>query len=221
MTNPDLVNSLPTREIILHLLKTKGDMTTKDLTDELGITTMAVRRHIQSLERDNLITSKIQRQSIGRPTTVYCLTEQSVGYFPNKYHSLTLDILTELEEQLGPEAVEKIFESRKNKMIEKYDQSMKAKNISERVETLANIQNENGYMVGLEKISDDEFILKENNCPISHVAMKYKKVCQCELSMFKSLLGDAEVKRMECLADGGQRCTYSIKVKKQLNVLDM
>ncbi|MFF2910715.1 helix-turn-helix transcriptional regulator [Paenibacillus sp. NPDC057934] len=211
MTTPDVIQQLPTREIILHLLKTKGDMSTKDLTDELGITIMAVRRHIQSLERDNLISSRMLRQTLGRPTTVYHLTEQAGGFFPKNYHTLTVELLTELEEHFGPEAVEKLFDSRKNKLIEKYGETMKEKDIAERVEVLAHIQNENGYMVELEKVSEDEFLLTEHNCPIEHVATKFKNVCHCELKMFQSLLGDAEIKRLECLGEGGQRCTYSIK----------
>ncbi|OBZ19392.1 transcriptional regulator [Bacillus sp. FJAT-27264] len=211
MTTPDVIQQLPTREIILHLLKTKGDMSTKDLTDELGITIMAVRRHIQSLERDNLISSRMLRQTLGRPTTVYYLTEQAGGFFPKNYHTLTVELLTELEEHFGSEAVEKLFDSRKNKLIEKYGETMKEKDIAERVEALAHIQNENGYMVELVKVSEDEFLLTEHNCPIEHVAAKFKNVCHCELKMFQSLLGDAEIKRLECLGDGGQRCTYSIK----------
>lgn len=213
MTTPDLAQQLPTREVILHLLKTKGDMSTKELTDELGITVMAVRRHIQSLERDNLITSKILRQSMGRPTAVYSLTNQANGFFPNNYHALTLDLLVELEDHFGIEAIDKLFESRKNKLVMKYDENMRAKNISERVAMLASIQNENGYMVELKKVNDGEFLLMEHNCPIEQVALRYKTACQCELKMFRTLLGDAEVTRTECLADGGPRCTYSIKQK--------
>ncbi len=215
MTNVN-VEQLPTREYILHLLKTKGDMSTKDLTEELGITIMAVRRHIQSLERDNLIASKTVRQSMGRPTAVYGLTEQAEGFFPNKYHALTLDLLSELEGHFGREAVEKLFEGRKDKLIQRYDPSMQGKNFSARVEALAAIQNENGYMVELEKIDDEQYLIKEHNCPIEQVAKKYQHACQCELKMFRSLLGDeaADVSRTECLAAGGQRCTYSIKKKK-------
>ena len=57
-------------------------------------------------------------------------------------------------------------------------------------------------------------VIKEHNCPIEQVATKYQHACQCELQLFESLLGDAEVSRTECLAKGGQRCTYSIKNKK-------
>lgn len=207
---------LSTREYILQLLKTKGELSTKDLTEELGITVMAVRRHIQSLERDNLITSKTIRQSMGRPTAVYSLTKHAEGFFPRKYHALTLELLDELTESFGDSSIEQLFEGRKNKMVKKYDTSMQGKELADRVSTLATIQNENGYMVEWEQINDEEFLLKEHNCPIEQVASKYQHACQCELQLFKSLLGDAAVERTECLAKGGQRCTYSIKkLKKQ------
>ncbi|WP_317259176.1 metalloregulator ArsR/SmtB family transcription factor [Paenibacillus sp. J5C2022] len=214
MTNNDQ-ERLSTREYILQLLKTRGALSTKDLTEELGITVMAVRRHIQSLERDNLITSRTIRQSMGRPTAVYALTEHAQGFFPRKYHTLTLELLDELEDHFGEAAVERLFEGRKEKMLKKYDSSMQGKDIADRISLLADIQNENGYMVELEKISDDEYFLKEHNCPIEQVATKYQHACQCELQLFKSLLGDADVSRTECLAKGGQRCTYSIKKRKK------
>lgn len=214
MTNIDQ-GQLSTREYILQLLKTKGNLSTKDLTEELGITVMAVRRHIQSLERDNLISSKTIRQAMGRPTAVYCLTEHADGFFPRKYHTLTLELLDELTDQLGSSAVESLFEGRKNKMTKKYESSMQSKELEDRVKALAEIQNENGYMVEWEKINNEQFILKENNCPIEQVATKYQHACQCELKLFETMLGDVEVSRSECLAKGGQRCTYSIKKRQK------
>lgn len=206
---------LSTREYILQILKTKGALSTKELTDELGITVMAVRRHIQTLERDNLITAKTMRQSIGRPTAVYTLTQQAESFFPRKYHTLTLELLGELEDHFGEDAVETLFEGRKNKMINKYDASMRGKDLSDQVALLANIQNENGYMVDWEQINEEEYVIKEHNCPIEQVAMKYQHACQCELQLFESLLDNAEVSRTDCLAKGGQRCTYSIKKRKE------
>lgn len=206
---------LSTREYILQLLKTKGELSTKDLTEELGITVMAVRRHIQSLERDNLIQAKTIRQSMGRPTAVYTLTDHAEGFFPRKYHTLTLELLNELTDHFGESAIDTLFEGRKNKMIEKYGTSMEGKTLSDRVSTLADFQNDNGYMAEWEQINEEEFLLKEHNCPIEQVAKKYQHACRCELKLFESLLGDAEVARTECLAKGGQRCTYLIKKKKE------
>src|SRR5690606_8942680 len=124
-------------------------------------------------------------------------------FFPRKYHTLTLELLDELEVHFGESAVEQLFEGRNNKMIHEYGASTQGKVISDRVSALAEIQNENGYMVEWEKSNDEEFLLKEHNCPIEQVAKKYQHACQCELKLFESLLGDADVSRTECLADGG------------------
>lgn len=88
---------ISTRDKILQLLKTKGELSAKEITEFIGITSMAVRRHINTLEKEGLIESKTIRQPMGRPTAIYHLTDQAESFFPNKYHTLTLDLLGELE----------------------------------------------------------------------------------------------------------------------------
>lgn len=210
-------SKLSTRQYIMQLLKTKGELSIKDLSEALGITVMAVSRHIQSLERDNHITSKKIRQSMGRPTAVYCLTDHSRGFFPVKYQTFSLELLEEIEDHFGEVGIEQVFEGRKNKMVKLYDSHMQGQDFADRVSNLTNIQNENGYMAEWEQINEGEFVLQEHNCPIEQVATKYQQACGCELQLFESLLGNAEVKRTECLADGGQRCTYQIKKRDNNN----
>ncbi|GGH21559.1 helix-turn-helix transcriptional regulator [Paenibacillus segetis] len=207
-------SKLSTREHIVQLLKTKGELSIKELSETLGITVMAVSRHIQSLERDNHITSKTIRQSMGRPTAVYGLTEQAKDFFPIQYQTLSLEILREIEDHFGEFGVEKVFAGRKNKLAQKYAEDMQNQDFADRILRLAEIQNENGYMVELKKLNDAEFLLQEHHCPIEQVATKYQQACRCEIQLFESLLGEAEVKRTECLADGGQRCTYQIKSRE-------
>jgi len=51
------IQPLSTRERILHMMKTAGPLSAKEITNELQITEMAVRRHLSSMERDGLIES--------------------------------------------------------------------------------------------------------------------------------------------------------------------
>lgn len=76
------IKELTTRERILHMMKTSGPLSAKEITSELKITEMAVRRHLGTMERDGLIESKMIRQTLGRPTAVYGLTEMAEGLFP-------------------------------------------------------------------------------------------------------------------------------------------
>ncbi|MEC0239681.1 transcriptional regulator [Paenibacillus dokdonensis] len=207
---------ISTRDKILQLLKTKGDLSAKEITEFIGITSMAVRRHINTLEKDGLIESKTIRQPMGRPTAIYHLTEQAETFFPNKYHSLTLDLLGELELDAGSDMVDRLFDRRGESLRKNHAEKMHGKSFAEKVEVLAEIQNENGYMVELEKNSENEYTLMEYNCPISQIAKKYNHACTCEMKMFESLLG-AEVGRTECLAKGDKKCVYTIKNKMELS----
>ncbi|MBP1989922.1 helix-turn-helix transcriptional regulator [Paenibacillus eucommiae] len=207
-------SGLSTREQIVQMLKTNGELSTKDLTEQLGITGMAVRRHIDALERDGLIESRTLRQPMGRPTAIYSLTEEADRHFPKKYHAIALDLLGELAKEAGESQVNHLFDMRKETLYNKYSGSMDHKNLAEKVSTLADIQNENGYMVEWQQKNENEFILEEHNCPISKIANKYNHACQCELGLFENLL-DADITRTECLAKGGKKCVYLIRKRNE------
>ncbi|MFB9327312.1 helix-turn-helix transcriptional regulator [Paenibacillus aurantiacus] len=198
-----------TRQTILVLLKTRAPMNAGDLARELNITEMGVRRHLSSLERDGLIRPTVVRQSVGRPTLKYSLTEEAEQVFPKTYSSLALDLLEELEgDPNAASMIDRMFEGRKRKLLERHASRMSGKDLAARVQELSDIQNDGGYMVSLEN-HGDELVLHEYNCPIARVAARYEQACQCELALFRELLL-ADVERTECLAKGGTKCTYKI-----------
>lgn len=207
------IDDRSTRDTILHLLKTNDELSAKQLTDRLNITTMAVRRHIDALERDGFIASRTIRQPMGRPTAAYYLTEKAAVLFPNKYHAVALDLLEELVQESGENMVDKLFERRKESLYKKYAAKMGDKTFQDKVAALAHIQNDNGYMVELTQTSDDEYEFVEHNCPIAQIANQYTHACQCELRLFESLL-DADISRPECLAKGGKKCVYKIRRRR-------
>jgi len=202
-----------TRKVILTMLKTNGALAVSEMAKQLGITEMAVRRHLNTMERDGLIEAKLVRQAMGRPTNLYSLTENADDLFPKKYHHLTLDLLSELVADAGADKVDSLFEKRKERLINRYEEQIAGKPLPERVKTLADIQNSNGYMVDWKATEDGQYVINEHNCPISQVANQYNHACQCELMMFETLL-DADVKRVECLVKGGNKCSYVIQEKK-------
>jgi len=199
-----------TRQTVLKLLKTRGSATATELAGLLGLTDMAVRRHLAALEQDGYIAPVTVRQPMGRPANVYQLTEEAEHFFPKNYHLLMLDLLEELELQDdGGDAVGQLFEARKRKLLGRYASRMAGKSLRERVAELADIQNAGGYMVEVKTGSDAAYLLHEYNCPIAQVAGRYQQACQCELALFRDLL-ETEVERTECLAKGGGKCTYRI-----------
>jgi predicted ArsR family transcriptional regulator len=203
--------STSTRDEILHILKTFGSTPVNELARKLGITEMAVRRHLNMLERDGLVETTLLRQAMGRPTSLYSLTAKADTLFPKNYHALTLDLLSELEEDEGTRIIDQLFKKRENKLRERYKERMEGKSLKERVSELADIQNQVGYMVEWEPTEEaGKYVFTEYNCPIAQVAKKYNQACNCELSLFRKLL-DADVECTQCWAKGGERCVYIIK----------
>ncbi|WP_373232877.1 helix-turn-helix transcriptional regulator [Cohnella sp.] len=201
---------LSTREKIVQMLKTEGELSAKEITNIIGITGMAIRRHISTLLRDSMIESTTIRQPMGRPTAIYRLTKQAEDHFPKSYPAVALDLLAELEGEAGESMVNRLFDRRKDSLFKKYEDKMQGKDLAAKVAVLSEIQNDNGYMATWEKSSDEEYILTEYNCPISQIANKYNHACNCELKLFESLL-EAEIDRTDCLANGGKKCVYRIR----------
>lgn len=199
-----------TRDKILLLLRTKRRLTAAQLAEELELTGMAIRRHMYSLEREGCVNIVSIRQAMGRPLHMYELTKQADELFPKNYETLTLDLLHELEEDPHTAAlIDRMFEGRKQKLIDRYAPRMEGKSLTERLTQLEAIQNAGGYMAQLEQKDDGAYMLYEYNCPIAGVAGKYGQACNCELALFQQLL-EAPVERTECLAKGEGRCSYRI-----------
>lgn len=199
-----------TKDKILELLKKETNLTVNELSKFLGITEMAVRKHLTVLERDSLLTITEVRQPMGRPLQVYSLSSQADEKFPNSYETLTIEFLQDLEALHGEELIHLLLEKRSERQKNNYLPQMHDKNFAEKVQQLKEIQVKKGYMAELNKIDDNTYELIEYNCPIFTVAKQYKKACTCETNMFKNVLGTEDVKRVTCKTDDEDHCRFLI-----------
>lgn len=201
-----------TKEHILELLKKNKRMTVSEIARHLEITEMAVRRHLNTLEKDKIVHTKLVRQSMGRPVNVYELTNDGEEIFPRNYVNLTIDLLQELEQMNGKKTIERLFRRRKERLKEKYVDVLNEPVFAKKIEKLAQIQNENGYMAEWEKGTDGTYIFKEYNCPISKIAKLYPIACQCERELFKDLLKTDNIECKACIAlNETSHCCYEIR----------
>lgn len=202
------MNELSTRRQILQLLRTDGNLTAQQLAGRLEITSMGVRRHLTTLERDGLIQVQTLRQPQGRPTFVYRLTEAGFDTFPKSYDLLATQVLDIVRAKEGDARVTEIFAGRMDQLYDQYAPRMVGKNLGERVQELAKIQEEGGYMARWEK-AEGGYLLREQNCAIYRVACRFQDACQFEIQLFRRLL-DADLQRVEHQVKGDLACTYFI-----------
>jgi predicted ArsR family transcriptional regulator len=198
-----------TRRQILELLKKRGGMTAKDIGATLGITSMAVRRHLAALERDDLITSTTVRRPMGRPTFVYSLTLLADDLFPKNYPQLTVSLLEDLRSLDGEEKVDLLFRRRAERLVATYAPRMEGKSFAERVQEMARIMDENGYIAHADHLGDHTYRLSWHNCAIYKIAQHCPEACTYEVMMLQHLLG-AEVTRDQHVMKGDGACSYLV-----------
>ncbi len=194
---------------IVNLLKTRGGMTADTLAELLGLTKVAVRRHLELLEKDGYVGYRAEWRERGRPCHVYSLTEKADSLFPKTYDALARDLLRSTQECFGERGVLKVVNHRTNDMVAALRPHLEGLEFEQRVERLATLLVERGYLAECRKLADGSFLLVEKNCPTINVAYEFPQICQQERRLYAELL-NCEVIREQRIAGGDQVCAYRI-----------
>lgn len=198
-----------TQEAVLVFIKRMGEVTVADLCKELGITSMAVRRHIAALQKDGLVHSRIVRQSRGRPTYHYKLTEKAEGLFPTGFQNLAVDLLDVVYEQSGETGVMDLLSRRNDKMADRFKSRVVGKDMKGKVAEVAKIFSENGYMTEWETLPDGNFIIFQRHCAVHDLALQYQQLCVLEPKLMENLLG-VKVTRQQYILKNDPVCGYVV-----------
>jgi len=201
----------PTRQAILSLLKQSSGLTADQLAHTLGLTTMAVRKHLAALERDGLVETSMIRRRVGRPARLYRLSAQADTLFPTQYAGIARDILTDLAAIDGSAKVELLLARRADRMRAALATALgSTPSFAERVQLLAEQLDDFGYLARCEVLPDGTYRLIQHHCPLRHVAEAFPVACRFELEAYRDVLG-AEIERCCYLLDGDGCCAYTIR----------
>ena len=199
-------------DTILAKLKDQGAMTSGALAKVLKMTSMGARQHLLRLEQKHLVSHFLQKAAIGRPKQMWQLTESGHNRFPDRHADLTLQLIDSVSDVFGVQGLEQLIVAREQQMLEKYRSALKkCTDFISKVQTLADIRSEEGYMASVEKIAANECLLIESHCPICAAATQCQNFCRSELAIFQQCFGEQYiVERSEYLLTGDRRCAYKI-----------
>ena len=203
---------MKTSDKILQTIKRQGAVTAKQLSEEFGMTTMGARQHLQSLEDDGILAFHDVKVKVGRPTRHWSLTQHGHSQFSDRHGELTIQVIDAVENLFGKEGLAKVAAEREQHTLKQYQSALSdCENLISKLEKLTQLREEEGYMAEL-KEHDDHYILIENHCPICKAATRCPSLCQSELNVFQSLLGnDTKIERAEHIISGQRRCVYRIQ----------
>ncbi len=201
----------PTREHILNVLKERSYTTVDELSQELGLTSVTVRHHLDILREEGLVAPPLvrRRKAPGRPRYVYTLTERASTFFPKRYDYLASLLLSEMHSCLSLDEVNQMMQR-----IGEHIASQAARpdegNFEAQLAAAIEFLNGLGYMANWERRDDGAYLLHTANCPYERVARQEHQVCMIDLTLLTRLLG-VSPQRISWAAQGDSQCTYAIR----------
>jgi len=202
-----------TRDEVARLLLEHGPATAASLGAGLGLSSAAVRRHLDALLADGLIEVRAQRphgpRGRGRPAKLFALTETGRESFPHAYDDLATHALRYLADTLGEEAVTAFAERRLASLEDRHRETVAAAGMPhQRLAALAAALSEEGYAATALPVSSGGQLC-QHHCPVAHVAAEFPQLCEAETRVFQRLLG-THVQRLATIARGDGICTTHV-----------
>jgi len=198
-----------TAHAVLSLIKRLGHAAANDLAASLGITGMAVRKHLAALSAAELITFETRRKPRGRPVRLYRLTDAGHDVFPKDYDNLALSVLESVGESEGRERVTALVQAYQNDLRALAAERLKGLRLEERVAQLTALLDQQGHMAHWQPHAEG-YLITEHNCTIARVSRRFPECCRLEQELLSSLL-EAPVERLTDQAAGDSLCSYLVR----------
>lgn len=190
---------------ILETLRSRSSCA-GSLAESLGISKVAVHRHLEDLEREGLVRARLEKnEGRGRPKQVYQAVDEQAPYA-----RMCAEVLTHLKELFGAGLVLEVLTKRNNRLLEVLTPHMEGLTLEQKVFRLAEFLVEQGYQASF-YFENGAWYLEQARCPKLALSMEHSEFCQAEQQMYQKLLG-VSVAREERIAAGGDCCRYRIDV---------
>jgi predicted ArsR family transcriptional regulator len=209
-----------TRQTILEILRRRKQATIEELTRLLGLAPATIRRHLDILMRDSMVSVGQVRRETGRPHYVFSLTEVGEDLFPKNYIRLTNRLIEEImdldaEETRGRSGLELaglVFEKMAERMAQTYASRVMGATLEERLEEVVNLLSGEGIIFEWRQ-GEGGYYLLGHGCPCRRVANAHTQMCSHDQRLLVTLLR-AEVEPVEPPAvDEGTYCAYWVTEK--------
>lgn len=212
MSQSSLSETRKIKDLILQRLKLKGTQTATQLAEQLQVSPMSIRQHLQTLQAKGWVCYEEERQPIGRPVKQWQLTQETFKLFPNHHEDLAISLLQSAEMIFGETGLEELLRYRVSKQIQKYQVALvDCKTWRDRTHQMAHLRSQEGYMAEVIPQPDHSLLLVENHCSICAAAQRCPQLCTAERDVFAALLGDEiRIERVEHILGGDRRCAYRI-----------
>lgn len=207
---PGLAGQKGSRRQILLELKKDQPLRASDLADRLAVSRTATRRHMKELEAEGLIDYGREQRGYGAPTFAYRLTDAGEALFPNRYEETTTKLIEYLVKTEGRSVAAEVVGGQCEEMMGKIEGELDGLSPFERLEKVAQVFEEAGFMAEVIRTEESTQLLLRN-CAVHAVAMCLPEICETEENLIKKLLG-VDVHRTTHIVEGCNACEYVVSI---------
>jgi predicted ArsR family transcriptional regulator len=198
---------------IFDVLQKRGSVTVDQLAREIGLASATVRRHLDILQRDHLVSSRRVRKKTGRPELAYSLTEEGLESGHRNYRQLLLQLLGEIENlspsdlagREGGELVRILMARVADQLSGAYRQP-KGLSATMRLAKLEQALVEGGFSPEIAE-EDGRVEVRLCNCPYRAAALCQKSICLLDRTLISTIL-QVEPVCQSTIHDGSSACCY-------------
>jgi DeoR family suf operon transcriptional repressor len=174
-----------------------------------------MRRHLRSLEDDELVEASPTTAGPGRPSNLWRLTSKGHQHFPDGSENFALGLLESMAATLSPEVMADLLRQQALEKATLYRKHLGNASLEERVRALVNLRLKEGYVSDMQPAPTGAgWCISEFHCSVQRIAEEYPAVCDQELQLIRHTFPDCLVERVHWRLESGHSCGFSIAPKQ-------
>jgi len=199
-----------TQDNLAQLLRVHGPLTAAELAEYLGISTTAVRQHLDRFRAEGLVEVADLRRGRGRPQQIFALTPTADDLFARQYEELALDLVDAISRlPEGCALIQRILDVRRRIWGERYGPMLSGRTLDERLALLTDLFDEKGNLAAYAAQPDGSYLLTKHHCTIGAVVNRYPIFCQDERVWLQEAL-QVPVEVLQSRATSDSICVFRI-----------
>lgn len=194
---------------ILRALKCSLGKPVKSLVDDLNLSYMGIRQHLDSMEKQKLVEGVRRARKVGRPEKVYRLTERGQEVFVQREQPMLRVFFEAAAHLFDAHAPEKMLLYYFQRQGDGYARQMDVNSVLERATILARLRSQDGYFSRCEFDNEHGLRLEEFHHPLAELQSRYPTLVLHEQAMMERVLGTA-IQRREQVAGTHRRVSWEV-----------
>ena len=196
-----------TRGKILALLQDEN-RTVNELAAALHLKDNAVRGHLLSLERDELVQRQGTRPGKRKPHAAYALSSEAERVFPKAYGLFLARFVTVLSNRLAPSVMRDAMREVGRAVAADHLDRLKGRSRRERIKAAVDLLHDLGGLARCVERDGKQFIHGRNGCPLAAATADHPEACLFVESLLSKIIG---VRARKCCEYGDTpRCCFEL-----------